>query len=115
MLHHIAIATVNIEAMKQFYLSVPGFIHSKDNYYKDNSLRSCWFLIEGTDSILMIEKEDVCIAPFALVLSYKLSDLNRIQIFLETHSIIRRTEYTIYFSDPDGNTLGYSSYPEYFY
>ncbi len=57
----------------------------------------------------MIEKGKKRKAPEALVFTFPSE-----RKFLKEveKASIKRTEYTIYFYDPDGNTIGFSSYPK---
>ena len=94
MIHHIAIASPNLKEMSDFYRNLPGLQWREDKLNEQGELRSVWF--ETSDK-----------SPEALVFkmnsSFELT--NKI-------SITKRTDYTVYFLDPDGNQLGYSSYPE---
>lgn len=106
MIHHIAIATDNLEIMSDFYRNLPG-LHWKENKFNDvGDLRSVWF--ETPDqTILMLEKFPYKKAPQALV--FKINSLSEV---VDKISISKETDFTVYFFDPDGNQLGYSSYPE---
>ena len=106
MIHHIAIASPNLKEMSDFYRNLPGLQWREDKLNEQGELRSVWF--ETSDkSLLMLENFPYSKAPEALVFkmnsSFELT--NKI-------SITKRTDYTVYFLDPDGNQLGYSSHPE---
>lgn len=110
MIHHIAISTQDPETLKKFYITIPGLSFEKDHFYQDGKLRSSWFLA-GTVRI-MIEKEEESKAPHALIFSApKKEERAKIDSLFE-NSFIEKTDYTKYFEDPDGNRLGFSSYPE---
>ncbi|TGK07827.1 glyoxalase [Leptospira semungkisensis] len=110
MIHHIAISTEDPQRLKQFYEKIPGLVFEKDHFFKDGELRSSWFLAGNIR--LMIEKEPIKKAPFALVFSAS-SPEERKKIELDFGDILKEeTDYTKYFLDPDGNRLGFSSYPE---
>jgi len=104
-LHHIAIATGNLEAMVSFYKKIPGLEFLEWKYDTENQRRSGWFQTAG-GILLMIEKKTYSRAPEALVFSYPSGTS------IEHFPILRKTEFTVYISDPDGNTLGFSRYPE---
>ncbi|WP_016756970.1 hypothetical protein [Leptospira santarosai] len=106
MIHHIAIGSPNINILEKFYESLPGFKKIRENKNPDQSIRSVWF--RAGDTILMIEIDTSVKGPKALILStscLKSADLKSLPKW------IQETEYTKYFKDPDGNLLGYSSYP----
>lgn len=110
MIHHIAIGTKNPDGLKQFYSVLPGLVFEKDHFLSSGELRSSWFFAGETR--IMIEKEENPKAPLALVFS--VPDRQQRRILEETFAsqFEGKTEFTRYFKDPDGNRLGFSSYPE---
>ncbi|WP_367897823.1 VOC family protein [Leptospira sp. WS58.C1] len=110
MIHHIAISTQNPETLKNFYISIPGLSFEKDHFYRDGGLRSSWFLA-GTIRI-MIEKEEISKAPHALIFSATKKEERDLIDSLFGNSFIEKTDFTKYLKDPDGNRLGFSSYPD---
>ncbi|WP_411821307.1 VOC family protein [Leptospira sp. 'Mane'] len=109
MIHHIAIGTQSVQVLSNFYKKIPNCIFLKENLCPNSEeVRSVWFQISKT--ILMIEdgnKE----AARALVFQCNEEDRANWKTFLNSVSVSERTEFTIYFSDPDGNKLGISSFP----
>ena len=106
MIHHLAIATPNLLPMIEFYKSLPGLNWIENKFTKHGIIRSAWFQTEeGT--ILMLEDFPYSKAPEALIFKMEESYFPVIKLF----PISKKTEYTIYFLDPDKNQLGYSSYP----
>lgn len=107
-LHHLAIGTSNILGMKDFYLKFPNSKIIKENFYEDGKLRSVWFEL-AQNVILMLEDRNYNRAPEALIFefpeNYSLEKLEKMFQFK------KKTEYTIYFYDVDGNKLGFSSFP----
>jgi len=120
-IHHIAITTENPQLLSEFYLTLPG-LEFLQEFREKEILRSAWFRIHGSSSVLMIERGSPA-APYALVF-----DLNSCceesqksaaaanggtiscrNLYLKRKS---QTDYTFYFLDPDGNRLGYSSFPK---
>jgi len=107
LLHHIAIGTSRLQQMREFYLKLPCMELTREWYDETGSLRSVWFHI-SPNVILMIEKKEKTKAPEALVFS--LDSQSYVQI--KNFQIIEQTKYSIYFLDPDGNKIGYSTYPK---
>ncbi len=108
-MHHIAIGTKNLTAMAEFYKRIPSLQFLENKTDEEGFVRSVWFQTqEGT--ILMLEFKQASKAPEALV--FRFSPKKPFMDFLSSVQEKNRTKYTIYFNDPDGNTLGYSSYPE---
>lgn len=90
--------------MVSFYKTIPGLDFLEWKYDTENQKRSGWFQTsQGT--LLMIEKRTYNKAPEALVFEYRES-------LSEEFLISDSTDYTIYVIDPDGNRLGFSSYPK---
>lgn len=110
-MHHLAISTTNIEEMGKFYQQLPGLSIQQANLDISGRLRSIWFEISEHNTILMLEKDDFAKAPKAFVLSLKSSGMSESEIENLPLNWDGRTEFTIYFLDPDGNRLGYSNYP----
>lgn len=106
MIHHIAIGSPNVALLVEFYEKLPGFQKLKENKFEDGSLRSVW--LQTGKSILMLEKDEIAKGPKALILDVSSLKPESLKILPKW---IQETEYTKYFKDPDGNLLGYSSYP----
>ena len=106
MIHHIAIASPNLKEMSDFYRNLPGLLWREDKLNEQGELRSVWF--ETSDkSLLMLEKFPYSKAPEALIFRMEFS----FNLKEFPYPITKKTDYTIYFCDPDYNQLGYSSYP----
>lgn len=107
MIHHIAIATPNLQIMSAFYKSLPGLYWKEDKFTENGGIRSVW--LETYDHcLIMLEAFPYSKGPEALVFQMEIS----FNINLIMNQVTNRTDFTIYFLDPDGNKLGYSSYPE---
>ncbi len=93
--------------MSDFYRGLPGLKWKEDKFRDNEKIRSVWFEIQNSNSILMLEEFPYSKAPEALIFQINPS------FNLENSSltITKTTDYTIYFLDPDNNQLGYSSYP----
>lgn len=110
MLHHIAIGTKYPEKLSNFYRQLPCMRFLQEHYNADNSLRSVWLEIVNS-CIFMIEKKETKCFPEALVFS--IYDANRKLYKLDflKERFLKKTDYTLYFFDPDENQFGFSSYP----
>lgn len=112
MLHHIAIATDQIEIMSQYYLKLPMIQWKENKFTQDGELRSVW-LTSHSDTIIMLEKFPYKKAPEALIFSCLNPETSlpyNLSVF--QNQFIKKTDYTFYLLDPDGNTIGFSSYPK---
>ncbi|PJZ68475.1 glyoxalase [Leptospira perolatii] len=110
MIHHIAIATKDVSALREYYLSLPGLNWERDQVTELGELRSTWF--QSGNSRIMIEKEIECKGPYALIFDGSDKSLRKKVELTFGKSFESRTDYTVYFRDPDGNKIGYSSYPD---
>lgn len=110
MLHHIAIGTKYPEELSNFYRQLPCVRFLQNNYNADQSLRSVWLEIVNS-CLFMIEKKEIERFPEALVFS--VYDVNKKPYnlkFLKEY-FLKKTDFTLYFLDPDKNQFGFSSYP----
>ncbi|MDZ4726442.1 MAG: VOC family protein [Leptospira sp.] len=109
MIHHIAIGTKNVAELAEFYLKIPNAKKMNETFQeKDGTLRSIW--IHFPDWILMLEDGEPQ-APRALVFGLIKTDFLIWKAFLKTVAVIEKTNFTYYFSDPEGNKIGISTYP----
>ncbi|MCW7505861.1 VOC family protein [Leptospira paudalimensis] len=109
MIHHIAIGTTNPSHLAAFYLKIPGSILIKEHFYEFGSIRSVWIQF---GSILLMLEDGKRESPKNLVFALETSKEAEWKEFLESITIVSRTDFTLYFQDPDGNGLGVSTYPE---
>jgi len=114
MIHHIAMTTPDPDRLARFYETIPGLSVIRRNE-ESGSLRSVWFA--GDDGVILMIERGEAKAPFALVFNLRVRNANDdAETVRDLSSIIpleeERTEYTLYFRDPDGNRLGFSSYPD---
>ncbi len=107
-MHHIAIGTQDVQELSGFYRKLPGVSFLRENRTDAGELRSVWFRIGA--AVLMIEKDTVPRAPRALILDLAASGMSRDALRTISLNWTHSTDHTDYFTDPDGNTLGYSSY-----
>jgi predicted enzyme related to lactoylglutathione lyase len=114
MIHHIAIPCKDPRILCEFYKSLPGIREYQIHRYEDQSIRSIW-LEEESGTILMLEKEDnPSPSKTRIVFSLKTKDGVTKKLEHLNPLVQKRTEYTIYFHDPENNLLGYSNYPDSF-
>ena len=108
-LHHVAIGTARLPELSAFYQKIPGIALEKEWHAPDGTVRSVW--LRSGESILMLERSQTLAAPRALVFSPRAVGREPLAAFLAAHET-DRSEFTAYFSDPDGNRLGFSVYPQ---
>ncbi|GBF51985.1 hypothetical protein LPTSP4_35230 [Leptospira ryugenii] len=109
MIHHIAIGTESLDRMAEFYQKIPGCEEKVEKYEeKSGTLRSVWFRFGST--ILMLESGPKQ-ATKALVFLLAKENASLWREFFIKIPKEQTTEFSIYFSDPDGNRLGCSAYP----
>ncbi|AOP35041.1 glyoxalase [Leptospira tipperaryensis] len=106
MIHHIAIGTLNVKTLSDFYETLPGLKRIQEHWNEDKTLRSVWF--QAGEILLMLESDSIVKAPKALIFSAASLEPSTINGLPKW---IQETEYTKYFRDLDGNLIGYSSYP----
>jgi hypothetical protein len=112
MIHHIAIPCKDPISLSFFYKKLPGMKEIRVNSLDDQSIRSIW-IEEESGTILMLEKEDnPSPSKTRLVFSLKSIDGSEKNLSNIKDLIKNKTEYTIYFDDPEGNLLGYSNFPD---
>ncbi len=111
MLHHIAIGTNDPVGLAAFYDRLPGLHRLRTCMDTEGLVRSVWYRIDPGPTILMLEKSDPPQAPRAMVLRAAMLPEGCTADGLPG-PIVRRTPYTVYLLDPDGNTLGFSTYPD---
>lgn len=106
-IHHIALRTANLDALERFYAGTLGIPITR------RGPGSLWLEAGGT--ILMLEERGasepkVDAATKELICFAIAPDEHK--RFAATIEIEARTDYTLYFRDPDGRRVGVSSYPE---
>ena len=107
-LHHVAIGTPRPAELSSFYQTIPGVIHAEEQAESEGPPRSVW--LRAGEMIIMLERSSTVQSARALVFSVTAQDLNALRRFLKQWES-DRTDFTAYFSDPDGNRLGFSAFP----
>lgn len=106
-IHHVALRTANLQTLERFYAGTLGLPITR------RGPSSLWLEAGGT--ILMLEERDASEPKVdaetkeLLCFAIKPDEHKR---FAATIEIEARTDYTLYFRDPDGRRVGVSSYPE---
>jgi glyoxylase I family protein len=112
-IHHIALRTRDVRRLRAFYEDGLGLAVTREN-----SEGSVWLDAGGT--ILMLEPSEEAepgIAPRSrelIAFAVVPKDREDLEARLASHGIAieARTDFTLYFRDPDGRRIGLSHYPE---
>jgi glyoxylase I family protein len=119
-LHHLAIGSRNVERLAAFYRDIVGLPELTRHLDDRGALRSIWLNLGGP--VLMIEHTDD--APRALegigsgpfLLAFAVSPAERLELeaalLANGQRIDRRTAFTSYSRDVDGNRIAFSHYPD---
>jgi glyoxylase I family protein len=119
--HHLALGARNVARVSEFYQEVFELPETARHQYADGTLRSVWLSAEGT--LLMIEFSDQpesaqagSTRPGLFLIAFEVSAARRslLEQRLEARGahIERRTEFTSYTRDPEGNQVAISHFPE---
>jgi glyoxylase I family protein len=121
--HHLAIQVRDLEAAERWYTKILGLPLLRRWQDAEGRDRSSWLGLEG-EAFLALER---CAgstvgpawdsdAPGYFVLALRIASADRVawERRLADHGVAieRRSQWTIYFRDPEGNRLGLSSHPE---
>ncbi len=119
-IHHLAILVADLAGAEAFYCGVLGFRIERRWAEKDGTTRSIWLKV-GNDALLMLEKAEPKAARRAeggggwhmLAFTIDATDRARLEAKLAKRGIAieGRTDYTLYFRDPEGNRLALSHWP----
>ncbi len=119
-LHHLAIVSRDVQRLASFYQSLFALAEVARHDDASGQLRSIWLELDGP--LLMIERGEAGVSAAAapelglVLLALRVSPQQRAAIERELErrgvAIERRTAYTSYARDPDGNRFAFSHYPE---
>lgn len=120
-IHHLAVLVSDLEQAEAFYCGVLGLrIERRWAETKGKGTRSIWLKL-GHDQLLMLEKADARGARrdeqgggwHLLAFTIEAGERERIETQLAKRGIAieSRTDYTLYFRDPEGNRLALSHWP----
>lgn len=115
-LHHVALKARDPDALARFYREVVG-LPEQTRHRDERGLRSVWLELEP--GILMIERaEQTGPAPLfdedppgLHLLALRIRP-DEAKSWREQVRVLRESAYTLYVTDPEGNRLALSSWPE---
>jgi catechol 2,3-dioxygenase-like lactoylglutathione lyase family enzyme len=124
LVHHVAVQVLDLAAAERWYTTVLGLPLLRRWQDAEGRDRSSWLGLEG-DAFLALER---CAggthssglwesdAPGYLLLALRIPAADRAswERHLAEHGVAveRRSQWTLYFRDPEGNRIGLSSHPE---
>ncbi len=119
--HHLALGAHDVARVAEFYRTVFELPECARHQHSDGTLRSIWLSAE--DTLLMIElvahtdaTEARSPRPGLFLIAFEVSvaQRNAFERRLEAVGarIERRTEFTSYTRDPEGNSVAISHFPE---
>jgi catechol 2,3-dioxygenase-like lactoylglutathione lyase family enzyme len=117
-LHHLALGATDVERVAGFYMQVLRLREQKRSSYPDGRLRAIWLGLNP--GLLMVEHtiappreiDGVGFGPFLIAigwpegLTHAVKQLDQYGITIES-----RSEFTLYFRDPEANRVAISVYP----
>jgi catechol 2,3-dioxygenase-like lactoylglutathione lyase family enzyme len=118
--HHVAIQARDVAHVAAFYLEKLGLPELARYHRDDGSLRSVWVGVgsAATDGFFAIEALDETQRGGALgysmvALRIAPQEKTALEATLASHhvAIERRTGFTLYVRDPEGNLVGFSHHP----
>ena len=119
-IHHIAIGALDVERVAQFYRDVFSLPEAARHLDEAGTLRSIW--LGAAEAIVMIERaraprahvDGVASGPFITVFRTTLGERVLLEERIEAlgGSIEQHTTFTSYARDPEGNRVGFSTWPE---
>ncbi len=118
--HHAAVQVADVERVAAFYREVLEMPELRRHHYADGRLRSIWLGLGGGQEqagfLAIEEATDRGVGPLGwsmIALRVDVQDKPRIEALLHSRGvpIERRTGFTLYLRDPEGNLVGLSHYP----
>lgn len=112
-LHHLALRVADPVAASRFYADVLGLAPLRAHHDPAGEVRAVWLTLG--EAVLMLERSlrpPGAAGGSAHVLVLATDDLAAAaaRLALAGVEIVDRTEFTLYFHDPDGHRLGLSTY-----
>lgn len=123
-LHHLAIQVRDLQAAERWYTTVLGLPLLRRWQDSEGRDRSSWLALDGEAFLALERCEGARVeapnwesgAPGYFVLALRIAPSDRVswEQRLADHAVAveRRSQWTIYFRDPEGNRIGLSSHPE---
>lgn len=121
--HHVAVQALDVERVAAFYRVVLGLPELRRFHHEDGALRSVWLSARsgGTeaDGFVAVELAPPSSEPSArlgfsmVALRVDAAARARVEAELSAHGVAieRRTAWTMYARDPEGNLVGFSHHP----
>jgi len=113
-LHHVAVVVSDLARAEAFYVGVLGLDVERRWTNDEGAPRSTWLKLDD-GALLMLEKIDASSArAHCVALAIDRSERAKWTAKLESAGIPVQTAtaYTLYVSDPDGNRIALSHYPD---
>lgn len=114
MLHHIALPVRSLAAAEDFYCGVLGFEVAVRHSDEGGNPRSLW--LTCGEAIVMLERTSTAGATSEHLAAFRIPSDGRegwkAELRAAGVSIVRESQYSLYFFDPDGNRLALSHYPD---
>ena len=122
--HHLALGVHDLDAQSDFYSRILGLQLVQWHHDEAGERRSAWLAL-GEGAFLALEKvgraprleeawHDDAPGYFLLALRIDVNERERWEARLREHGIAihHRTQWTLYFRDPEGNRVALSHHPE---
>lgn len=117
--HHVAVQVRDVERVARFYVEVLGLRELRRHLTEEGALRSIWVSAGGERDFLAVEGASEGQPPgtlgFSLVaLRIDAAARPAVEAALAAANveIERRTGWTLYLRDPEGNLVGLSHHPD---
>jgi catechol 2,3-dioxygenase-like lactoylglutathione lyase family enzyme len=115
-IHHLALRTANVPRLEAFYRDVVGLAPARDD--RGESAESVWLLAGETRVMLerlgpgepMTPEGSMELTAFAILTTERAAFEERLA--RSGIPVEQRTDFTLYFRDPDGRRVGVSHYPD---
>ncbi|MEM9192480.1 MAG: VOC family protein [Myxococcota bacterium] len=118
--HHIAVATTDLDASRSFYEEVLGFPRLSTHRRRDGSVRSLWLAIDAHSFLALEEvpggstRSDQAPGVHCLCFAIDLTTREhwRERLVAAGFPIERESPHTLYVRSPEGALVGLSHYPD---
>lgn len=121
-LHHLALQARDVEGVARFYRELLGLTELARYTDERGGLRSIWLSLrsggEAETGFLAVEKTEAALGPPGVglsMLAVRIAAERRAEVEAALAArglaVERRTRWTVYVRDPEGNLLGLSHHP----
>ncbi len=121
-LHHVAIQVRDVERVAGFYVATLGLRELRRHLFEDGRLRSIWVSVSaepGDSAFLAVELATeetpagtLGFSMVALRIAAAQREATEAALAARGVEIERRTGWTLYVRDPEGNLVGLSHHPD---